>query len=75
MSRPGSKIPIPAVDLKQMVEAALWNVDFHLSVLTTLSNARGLSTLWWANSSLDEPTKYNLQGEVNRFHAHLRGFF
>ncbi len=75
MERPKTGIPLPAMDLKQMVEAALWNVDYHFYVLTTLLSSRGLSALWEADPSLDEPTKHNLQGEVNRFHAHLRGFF
>jgi hypothetical protein len=75
MGRPTTDIPLPAVDLKQMVKAALWNVDYHLDVLTTLTNARGLSTLWEDDPTLDAATKNILQGEVSRFHAHLRGFF
>jgi len=76
MPRRTSKLFTPTFPLpKTMVEAALWNVNYHRFKIDELLAGRGMTTLWHDDPSLDDKAKFHLQGEVSRFHAHLRAFF
>lgn len=66
---------LPNVDLKQMVMAAVWNVDYHLRAVKRFNQQPGMATLWEDDATVEASRKPHLQSDVNRFHAHLRAFF
>jgi hypothetical protein len=75
MARPTSEMFLPAVDLREMAKAALWNVDYHLGAVQHFNEQPGMTTNWQIDVALDATRKGQLQTDINRFHAHLRSFF
>jgi hypothetical protein len=66
---------LPNVDLKEMVKAALWNVDYHLGAVKHFNQKPGMAALWEDDPTVEAVRRPHLQADINRFHAHLRSYF
>ena len=64
----------PAMDLADHTYFAFNGAAYHLNRVKELLNSAGMQTLWTEDTTLDERTRAERQGEVNLFHQHLRAF-
>ena len=65
---------LDTMDLAENVRVAFSNSVYHLGRVEELLKSRGMQTADLADPSLDEPTRRQLQADVNLFHVYLRGF-
>ena len=64
----------PPMKLADHTYFAFNGAEYHLSRIKELLDSPGMQTLWEEDTTLDERTRAERQGEVNLFHRHLRAF-
>jgi len=65
---------VPAQKIEAMVGMGLEGARYHLDQIKAALKTPGL-TVGWTEMLVTEEQRIQLQGDVNRFHWHLRAFF